>query len=62
MGVREVRVVLDGLQITADDGGRVLAGVIEAAHATGVTISSIDVSEPDLEHVFLHLTGRELRD
>jgi len=40
----------------------VRAGIVEAARATNVTITSLEVNEPDLEHVFLHLTGRELRD
>jgi ABC-2 type transport system ATP-binding protein len=61
-GVHEVRAVLEGLHIRADDSAAVLAGIIDAARANGVTIGSLDVSEPDLEHVFLHLTGRELRD
>jgi ABC-2 type transport system ATP-binding protein len=32
------------------------------AAAGGVTIRSVQVTEPDLEAVFLHLTGRALRD
>jgi hypothetical protein len=28
----------------------------------GLTVSSIDVTEPDLEAVFLRLTGKALRD
>ena len=28
----------------------------------GVTITSVDVDEPNLEAVFLHLTGKALRD
>jgi ABC-2 type transport system ATP-binding protein len=61
-GVREVRAVLDGLHVLADDAATALAGIVEAASACGVKITSLEVSEPDLEHVFLHLTGRELRD
>jgi ABC-2 type transport system ATP-binding protein len=61
-GVHEVRAVLEGLHIRADDSASVLAGIVDAARAADVTIASLDVSEPDLEHVFLHLTGRELRD
>jgi ABC-2 type transport system ATP-binding protein len=61
-GVREVRAVLEGLQVVADDGGSVLPGIVQAAQCHRVVITSLDVSEPDLEQVFLHLTGRELRD
>jgi ABC-2 type transport system ATP-binding protein len=28
----------------------------------GAPVSSVEVNEPDLEAVFLHLTGRALRD
>jgi ABC-2 type transport system ATP-binding protein len=61
-GVREVRAVLEGLQVVANDGGSVLPGIVQAAQCHDVAITSLDVNEPDLEHVFLHLTGRELRD
>jgi ABC-2 type transport system ATP-binding protein len=61
-GVREVRAGLEGLTVMAEEGGAALASIVEAGNRRGVTISSIEVSEPDLEHVFLHLTGRELRD
>jgi ABC-2 type transport system ATP-binding protein len=61
-GVDEVRASLEGLNVTTDDGAAALAGIVEAARVSNVTITSIEVNEPDLEHVFLHLTGRELRD
>jgi ABC-2 type transport system ATP-binding protein len=61
-GVDEVRASLEGVNVTADDGAAALAGIVEAARETNVTITSIEVNEPDLEHVFLHLTGRVLRD
>lgn len=54
---------LDG-KITAlvDDLNRVLPHLFEAAARANVRITSIDIQEPDLETVFLHLTGRALRD
>ena len=54
---------LDG-KITAlvDDSNRVLPHLFEAAARANVRITSIDIQEPDLETVFLHLTGRALRD
>jgi ABC-2 type transport system ATP-binding protein len=30
--------------------------------AAGAIVRSVEVAEPDLEAVFLHLTGRALRD
>jgi ABC-2 type transport system ATP-binding protein len=39
-----------------------LPGVIAKANQADVRIRSIDIKEPSLEAVFLHLTGRALRD
>ena len=40
----------------------ILAPVVSKANERGVKIHSIDIREPNLEAVFLHLTGRALRD
>jgi ABC-2 type transport system ATP-binding protein len=45
-----------------DDSNRVLPRLFEAASKGGVRITSIDIQEPNLETVFLHLTGKALRD
>jgi len=54
---------LDG-KVTAlvDDSNRVLPRLFDAASKHGVRITSVDIQEPNLETVFLHLTGRALRD
>ena len=39
-----------------------LAPVVSRANELGIKIHSIDMREPNLEAVFLHLTGRALRD
>ncbi len=39
-----------------------LAAVIGAATGLGLGVRTIDIREPNLETVFLHLTGRALRD
>ncbi len=39
-----------------------LAPVITRANELGIKIRSVDIQEPNLEAVFLHLTGRALRD
>ncbi len=44
------------------DAGRALAGIVEAVTGVGASVRSLEVVEPDLESVFLHLTGRGLRD
>lgn len=50
------------IEIVADDAGDILADVIQAVAGVGVAISTVEVDEPNLEDVFLHLTGRALRD
>jgi ABC-2 type transport system ATP-binding protein len=45
-----------------DDSNRVLPRLFEAASEANVRITSVDIQEPNLETVFLHLTGRALRD
>jgi len=54
---------LDG-KVTAlvDDSNRVLPRLFEEASKVNVRITSVDIQEPNLETVFLHLTGRALRD
>jgi ABC-2 type transport system ATP-binding protein len=50
------------VEILAARGRRLLAPIVQAAEAFGVEITGIEVVEPDLEVVFLHLTGKALRD
>jgi ABC-2 type transport system ATP-binding protein len=51
-------------KITAlvDDSNRVLPRLFDAAANAGARITSVEIQEPNLETVFLHLTGRALRD
>lgn len=44
------------------DAGEALPAVIQRANAHDLRIRSVDIQEPNLEAVFLHLTGRALRD
>ena len=45
-----------------DDSNVVLPRLFEAAVGAGVRITAVEVQEPNLEAVFLHLTDRALRD
>jgi ABC-2 type transport system ATP-binding protein len=45
-----------------DDGNQVLPHLFEAVSQANVGITSVNIQEPNLESVFLHLTGRALRD
>ncbi len=50
------------VSVIANEAEEVLAAVVTKANERGVRIRSIDIREPNLEAVFLHLTGRALRD
>jgi ABC-2 type transport system ATP-binding protein len=61
-GIRSARSEDHTIRLTADDANASLPEVISAANASGVKVTGIEVREPNLEAVFLHLTGRALRD
>ena len=61
-GVEQAAVADGRVHLVAEDGRRVLPALIEAAGRSGVAINSVEVSEADLEAVFLHLTGTALRE
>jgi ABC-2 type transport system ATP-binding protein len=48
--------------IIAPEAEEILAPAILRANELGVKIRSVDIQEPNLEAVFLSLTGRALRD
>jgi ABC-2 type transport system ATP-binding protein len=61
-GVRQVSAADGVVTLLVDDSNRVLPGLFEAATRAGARITSVKIQEPNLEAVFLHLTGRALRD
>jgi len=48
--------------LLAVDGASLLPVVLDTATRHGLTVRSVQVIEPDLESVFLHLTGNALRE
>ncbi len=48
--------------LLVDDSNMVLPRLFESATRVGVRVTSVEIQEPNLEAVFLHLTGRALRD
>jgi ABC-2 type transport system ATP-binding protein len=62
-GVREVRAVdSTGIDIYADRGGPLISEIANLAANSGTELSDLHISEPSLENLFLHHTGRSLRD
>ena len=50
------------IDVLTPDAAPVLGSVVGAIADSGAHIRAIEIVEPDLESVFLHLTGRGLRD
>ena len=50
------------LEITAKDPQKILSTVLNTADKLGLQISTLNISNPSLETVFLKLTGKALRD
>jgi ABC-2 type transport system ATP-binding protein len=61
-GVKHVTVEEERISALVDDSNKVLPRLFEVAAHHSARITSVDIREPNLEAVFLHLTGRALRD
>ncbi len=61
-GVRSATAADGKLTLLAEDADAVLPRLFESAAKSGTRITSVQVTEPNLEAVFLQLTGRALRD
>jgi len=49
-------------RIASSNGPRTTVGLVEAAHQAQVTVTSLSVQSTTLDDVFMHYTGRQLRD
>src|SRR5271163_1038385 len=61
-GVREIRANDNGADLYSDHGGSLIAGIASLVSAAGVELRDVHISEPSLENLFLHHTGRSLRE
>ena len=60
--VQEATAIDTQITVITPEAEDLLAALIGLANQLGVKIRSVDIREPNLEAVFLHLTGRALRD
>jgi len=51
-----------GLEVLVDEASTILPELLSRVAAGGASITGVEVFEPNLEAVFLHLTGKALRD
>ncbi len=61
-GVESASIGEERLDLILDGADRALPALLGAAAGAGVSVHSVEVEEPNLEAVFLHLTGKALRD
>ncbi len=61
-GVTEVRESGPSADVYAASGGKLIAPIVGTATLMGVELRDVHISEPSLETLFLHHTGRSLRD
>lgn len=61
-GVSQVAVERGALLLTIDDAPAHIAQIVHQATDAGISLSDVEISRPSLESVFLHLTGKALRD
>jgi ABC-2 type transport system ATP-binding protein len=50
------------LQLTVTDAPTAVAHIVTSATGAGMSLADVEITRPDLESVFLHLTGKALRD
>ncbi len=60
--VKKSSVTDDAIELVMGEAREHLPAILTTAAANGAAVKSVEVTEPDLEAVFLHLTGRALRD
>jgi ABC-2 type transport system ATP-binding protein len=61
-GVHSVAAESGSILMQVTDGDQLLPELISVLQEAGASLRGIDIKEPNLEAVFLHLTGRALRD
>ncbi|MGB7861074.1 MAG: ABC transporter ATP-binding protein [Acidimicrobiia bacterium] len=61
-GVSEASSTEREIQVLAVDASTILPELLSKATSAGAAITGVQVVEPNLEAVFLHLTGKALRD
>jgi len=60
--VKKVDVFDNSLNITITDGGKNIPKIVSLAEKNKITIDSVMLKRPSLEDVFIHYTGRTIRE
>jgi len=62
LGFDKKQIVEDALEITVRNGKAVMPRIMELATQNNIYVESLVLREPNLEDVFLHYTGRSIRE
>ncbi len=60
--IRRVDETKNGIRIISKKGSNILSDLVHAVESEGIQLTNFQMETPSLEDVFLHLTGRTLRD
>jgi ABC-2 type transport system ATP-binding protein len=60
--IHRVEEMESGIRIIAKKGSNILSDLVHAVEEEGIQVTNFQMEIPSLEDVFLHLTGRTLRD
>jgi len=61
--VKDISISSKGISVTITiNGTRCLPGVMSALNEKGITITDVNLKKPSLDDVFIHYTGRDLRE
>ena len=60
--IRKIVRIEDRLELSVVKGEIMIPQIVEIAQKVGVEVKSVSLRKPTLEDVFIHLTGREIRE
>lgn len=61
LGLQKAHIINGAIEVTVKNGKSILPRIVEVATQNNIFVESITLSEPNLEDVFLHYTGRTIR-
>jgi ABC-2 type transport system ATP-binding protein len=60
--IREFKLFDGKVNITVADSGKAIPKILDIAYKNKIAINSISLKKPSLEDIFIHYTGRTIRD
>ncbi len=61
-GVRKVKVRDGTVSVTMPNAGRNIPNILKCAEKSKIEVESVDIHKPTLEDVFIHFTGKSIRE